>query len=410
MKLSILIVDDNADKAQTVANGLAARLPSIELEIVTVADSISAKRVLEKRAFKAMILDVALPLRAGDKPMRKGGIDLLKEIFSREVFHRPLHIIGLTAFTDIYETEADEFSSELWSLLLFDPSSEVWLERLANRMRHIALAETETNQHTEHCIDVCILTALPDEFLQIKRIGWKWSAHEQAGDPTNYIKATFVDADGVTRTAVAAHAPLMGMSAASILATKMGFHFRPRFMIMAGICAGDSNQVKLGDVIAASLVWDYGSGKHVSSSADTGHFEPAPFQVPMSSTLRGAIERIASNTGKLFEIREAYTAPKPGNTLDIHIGPLASGAAVVADKEVFNQIQARQHRKLIGLDMEAYGVMSAASELPAPQPKCAVIKSVSDFADKEKSDKCRDYAAYVSAQVVRLLCEQLPKS
>ena len=51
----------------------------------------------------------------------------------------------------------------------------------------------------------------------------------------------------------------------------------------------------------------------------------------------------------------------------------ASGAAVVADKSVFIQIKSQQHRKLLGIDMEAYGVMSSAVELPAPAPECFVL-------------------------------------
>jgi nucleoside phosphorylase len=55
--------------------------------------------------------------------------------------------------------------------------------------------------------------------------------------------------------------------------------------------------------------------------------------------------------------------------------------------------------------MEAYGVMLAAQELPYPQPECFVLKGVSDFADKEKDDRFRHFAAHMSAQLLRLMCE-----
>ena len=63
-----------------------------------------------------------------------------------------------------------------------------------------------------------------------------------------------------------------------------------------------------------------------------------------------------------------------------------------------------QNRKLLAVDMEAYGVASAATELPEPQPDFLMLKGVSDFADEEKNDAYREYAAYMSVQVLARLC------
>jgi nucleoside phosphorylase len=73
---------------------------------------------------------------------------------------------------------------------------------------------------------------------------------------------------------------------------------------------------------------------------------------------------------------------------------------------MFEQVQKAQHRKLLGIEMEAYGVMCAADDLPTPQPRAIVLKGVSDFADSAKSDAFREYAAYVSAGAAVYLCEQ----
>ena len=57
-----------------------------------------------------------------------------------------------------------------------------------------------------------------------------------------------------------------------------------------------------------------------------------------------------------------------------------------------------QHRKLTGIDMETYGVYSAADEAPLPQPSVFALKSVCDFADERKNDDFQAYAAYTSAE------------
>jgi nucleoside phosphorylase len=66
----------------------------------------------------------------------------------------------------------------------------------------------------------------------------------------------------------------------------------------------------------------------------------------------------------------------------------------------------QQHRKLLGIEMESYGVLAAAEESPRPQPIAFAIKSVCDFADLEKSDSFQHYAAYTSAEVLRRLVEE----
>ena len=63
-----------------------------------------------------------------------------------------------------------------------------------------------------------------------------------------------------------------------------------------------------------------------------------------------------------------------------------------------------QNRKLLAIDMEAYGLASSATELPAPQPDFLVLKGVSDFADEAKGDAYREYAAFMSARFLAFLC------
>jgi len=56
--------------------------------------------------------------------------------------------------------------------------------------------------------------------------------------------------------------------------------------------------------------------------------------------------------------------------------------------------------------MEIYGLYAAAHGASYPQPTFLALKGVCDFADPEKADGYQEYAAYSSAQVLRLLLER----
>lgn len=107
----------------------------------------------------------------------------------------------------------------------------------------------------------------------------------------------------------------------------------------------------------------------------------------------------------LKAIRDSYVATpptdiQPDSTLKVFMGHLASGSAVLADKKKIETIR-RNSQKLIGIDMETFGVFYAAKNFSnTGKTKAISIKSISDFADQRKSDKYRSFAAYTSAQFI----------
>jgi nucleoside phosphorylase len=99
----------------------------------------------------------------------------------------------------------------------------------------------------------------------------------------------------------------------------------------------------------------------------------------------------------LTDIQNDWRGEKQERQLEVHIGPIASGASVVQDENIAAHIK-KHSRKLIGLDMETYGVFFAAENSFLPRPIVMSIKSACDFADKEKADNHQAYAAFTSAQ------------
>jgi nucleoside phosphorylase len=100
---------------------------------------------------------------------------------------------------------------------------------------------------------------------------------------------------------------------------------------------------------------------------------------------------------ELDNIYRKWPANKPPTVLKLHVGPLGSGSAVVADTAAIEDV--REHwRKLIGIEMEAYAVHVACRDAIAPAPMFLCLKSICDFASG-KDDAWQSYAAYTAAEL-----------
>jgi nucleoside phosphorylase/CheY-like chemotaxis protein len=405
--MRLLVVEDDQEKLRRVV--LCLRDAGLEDEQVEIArDLNSAKRLLRSRSFDLLILDIALPESAGTSPSKDAGIKFLDELFSRDVYIRPREIIGLTGYVDVLTRAGDRFREDLWTVLFYEPSSDDWIEHLQRKVRYIALASRDKDRNEAppgYESHLCVLTALASpELAAVLELPWHWEKLERSNDATIYHVGRF-ERGGETFKVVGAAAPRMGMPAAAVLSMKMIEAFRPRYLAITGILAGLRGQCNVGDVIVADPSWDYGNGKRAFKDGISS-FLPSPHQIPLDAFLRSKLAYMSQDVKLLDEIRRSWSGrPAVKNVLTMRIGPVASGAAVLTDPSVTSEVVA-QHRKLIGLEMESYGVFAAASECTLPQPKVFSIKSVCDFADESKDDDWQAYASYTSVQALRAFMEQ----
>ena len=174
---------------------------------------------------------------------------------------------------------------------------------------------------------------------------------------------------------------------------------------MCGIAAGIEAKVQLGDVLVANPIWDWGSGKWVARDGGQ-RFLPSAYQLSLDPTIREFLRNLADDPSFLMKLRGDWRGAAPRGAPAIVLGPVASGASVLADAQTVIDIGER-HRDLIGVEMEGYAVMAAADEAILPRPKAVIIKSVVDFADGEKNDGFQPYGAYTSARVFQRMVEQI---
>ena len=242
--------------------------------------------------------------------------------------------------------------------------------------------------------DVAIITAVQIETDSVKSLYDNWKEIKTDNDSQVYFETSF-EKDGVKRLVITSQQHEMGMTAGSHLASKMINLFRPRYLIMTGIAAGIGAEQIYGDVIVPDVIWNYAAGKFVSAEnaditfGDIG-FVPRPVALRLDSDILQIIEKLKTD---------------PENEFHLHIGPMACGNSVVANRDIVNKQIHSLFPKTAGLDMESYSVFYAATYSSDPKPKAIVIKSICDYADSEKSDKYQKFAAYTSSRFAKYLFE-----
>ncbi len=247
-------------------------------------------------------------------------------------------------------------------------------------------------------IDVAVMSVTDTEYNAVK-LFLDLDEKQMAGDSQIYGFAEFTR-DGRSYSIVHAKSKEMGMTSAAVTSMKLINRFRPKYLIMVGIAAGvaltDVADQIYGDVIVPDIVWNYSSGKFVSPEKADITFGDLGF-LPRSTS-----EAIPEEI--LPYIRSAVESPE--NECHVHIGPMACGTTVVANRIVLEKQIHSQFKDTVGLDMESYAVVYTANHATEPRPVPIIIKSVCDFANSEKSDDYQKFAAYTSCEFAKLLYEK----
>lgn len=400
----ILIIDDDYEKIRKISNSLQD-VEGIDLNsICNVVDARSAKLKLKLTYYDLLVLDIAIPARINEEVRKNAGIELLMELLERDEYKIPADIICVTAFEKIFSEENDLLSQNLINFLFCDPTSDKWVDQIKAKVSRLVAAKHyrrfSSGDYESFLAIVCALET--PELHAILNNGWQWEKINTDNDATTYYRSRINLADS-THSCYAAAAPRKGMPAAAVLATKMISSFTPKYLVMPGITSGYKDKTRVGDIIVINPVWDWGSGKLIKRDSEI-IFEPESNQLDLDIEIRNKLKLMAQDNQTLSHIRRNWQAKPPEHELSMIIGPLASGSVVLADHDTHERIL-KQHRGLLGIDMEAYSVFAAAQEAFIPRPTVFAMKSVADFADGEKNDRYQNYAAYTSSQAVKFFVE-----
>lgn len=198
----------------------------------------------------------------------------------------------------------------------------------------------------------------------------------------------------------------MGPIPAAVIATRSIIEWQPSIIAMTGICTGIKSLTNMGDIIVASQVFD-----HTAGTYKNGTITPFQQSIGQDHWVLQFIQSMVDNNRFIDEVNTCHPRPKNTNgKLNVHIGPMASGSFVVKDGAYVESLLDKTS-KLYGVDMESYGVASAAKICSSPFDNVMwlVTKGVVDHADNKKKDDWHEYCAFTTAKFLMLLINEILK-
>ncbi|TKI98777.1 response regulator [Bacillus cereus] len=393
----VLVIDDDGSKTRTIRQELTNFQFLNDSDISTVQCSQDAIKALREFQFDVIILDINLPYRFGDTPDPEGGLKLLQRAMGDgRKYKLPKEVIGLTEHDTSMQLVEEYFGNNLFSLIKFDRTSLKWVEQIKNKLSYIKSLK-ENPQTDSYIFDVGFVCALSSpELSEVLKIEANWVKQIFKNDNLIYYIGGILVEDQYLRV-VAVAANQMGLSAAAVTTMKMINLFKPRVMIMPGIMGGVKFEVSIGDVVISDPSWDYGDGKYDVEDGEIT-FKQSPLQIRLDKSLEQEVNILRSDKDLIMELYTSFSEQKPSDPFTVHIGPVASGAAVVAASSKIQAIK-QQQRKLLGIDMEIYGFMYAVENTNGIKPLGIGIKGVSDLSDEDKNSDYAQYAARNSVMI-----------
>src|SRR5665213_841935 len=320
MPLSMLLVEDSVRKEDRVRELVARILPDAEFDIHTARSATEAGSRLKKHRYDLLVLDIQLPMRDMENPKADGGLVVLRALKERKEYNRPTYVVGLSAFPELVTQFEADFSEEMWHLIYYREDSDDWTLKLSRLLIHLA-DSVRPAPDGSYEYDIAIITALHKVELEaVLALRVDWTRKDFDGDPTVYH---FGDLVGPSRRlrAVTAAATEVGMPTASALAMKMVMKFKPRYLALVGIAAGVKGH--FGDILVASQVWDYGSGRLSTDGHSKSAFEPAPSPIPMAPFLHSRFEAFGLDASPLRRIQSNWSGTESrGGPLEAKLGPI----------------------------------------------------------------------------------------
>ena len=370
--MKILITEDNEKKLAKVVKFLQDE--GLKKDDILVARNLVDFGKMLSEEVDICVIDIRIPAYDGAEP-NQNGIGILQALASRP--NSRVKSLAISAFPDEFEKLRPIFEKQGCIIANYH-QEDTWKGALKVLLLQRAAKET---------FDFIIFTALREE-----RTPYNLLADEEG---------TISTRDGVTRYDISIggksgsviELPRMGLVDAAIIAGRCIQLYSPKLVAMSGICGGFSKNAQLGQLLVADPVYEYQSGKWTSDG-----FRSEPYQIPLSEKLRTVIWAILEEDGILQSLEEGWRHDRPSKVSDPLVAPFTSGSAVIANAEHLENVS-QFHRKVAGLDMEAYAVYRAA-HLSGTSPNVFCAKVVVDLADQDKDDSLHRYGSHISARFV----------
>lgn len=290
-------------------------------------------------------------------------------------------------------------------------------------------------------IDYAIITALyEDEFQELEKI-FDFPTNEKIETGKKIYHIGYLKEDK-TKKVVAAIPNATGMIDSSIIATQMVDFFKPKYLLMSGVCGG-SDDYNIGDIIVAKQIYTFQKGKLSDIKRKDIDGKYVNIDIFDANGIIIDYNHLYDNHGnqisisiEKFEIEhdsiinldtliEDKLMPKKeliktrinelisqnlfleDKTIKIELEPIACSTMVINKNGFFEDTIKSINRKTAAIEMESYGVGRACLFANGGKTIPIIFKSVMDNTKNKKDHvngfNVKKFAAYTSAQFMKYL-------
>ena len=416
--LRILVVEDSSEKYSRVNQLLSDRLPGIYCQFSWAKNYNQAFKELNDSLFDLVILDLRIPLSNGTVSAENSRA--LIELMNAGDILPVLHVIGLTEYRDAAREEKKYFEENMLTLELFSWTSSTWADRLAAKIRYIVKSKAAVLNYSINNFESDLLIMIAryeNEYKPIlKRIKWQAPPVSRSSYfPAHHYASgrLIIDAGRSLRTTCLCIGE-MGSTAAAALTSQAITIFRPQLVTMLGMCCGfkspkSASPALLGDILFARATASWEEGKYLElQGGDLRFFQNravvrtvdndlTPILISCVEAAKDELRPLSVNyiNSNYVKAIKRECGDDMRAVPDYKVGMIVSGSSVIADTAKTDEIISRLPNAL-GLDMEIFGIFTAAQTAVGKKPSVFAVKGVADFGTGAKHKRTQAMASVLA--------------
>ncbi len=373
--MKILISEDDDKKFKEISDVISENYPEFFISRAETFQNFDQKL---NDKYDLLVIDLLMPIREGGAETNLV-TQYISAIKNLKNINCSTPCVAITSYSDIADTDYVNLNSK--EITVIKRNDKNWQEIFLQKIHHAI-------EHKGY--DFIIICALEAESEAFRKTTYRDKIRRTTIIKDNFIINEFLLNDKTFGAIITPNT--MGLVHTAIASTYAIAKFKPKIILMSGICAGISGKTNIYDLVIANPCHQHDAGKQTPDG-----FEPEVRAIHVPNTLLAKITKFK----KEIQIEELisnlnldnFSKKSPPSIL---IAPSSSGSSVIADKEYTQRIISQQ-RKLASFEMEIYSLYASAYIFD--NVDFFAMKSVVDNGDENKSDDYQENAAIISAEV-----------